>query len=186
MPDLESALAVIRRAIASEIAGQRFYSEAAFHCIDPWAKEVFADLVTEEEAHTRLLLLEYEALTTQGRWIDPEVAMASSSEVDITKFTFPDQEPTEELFPPQWSATEAIDRRADDLAALAFGVRLERKAIDLYTQAARETDDPVAIEAYNFLVEEETRHYDQLRAQWQSLQSQTLAGVPLEEEEKDA
>jgi rubrerythrin len=177
MRNLHSTLAVIRRAIHNEIAGQRFYSEAAHYCIDPWAKEVFADLTQEEEAHTRLLLLEYEALTTQGRWIDPEIAMASGSDVDITRFTFPDDEPAEELFPPQWSADQAIDRRADDLAALAFGIRMEEIAIELYSQSAKATDDPIAQGAYAFLVEEETRHFHQLRTNWER-----LAGVAFEEE----
>jgi rubrerythrin len=177
MQNLHSALAVIRRAIHNEIAGQRFYSEAAYYCIDPWAKGVFADLTQEEEAHTRLLLLEYEALTTQGRWIDPEIAMANGSDVHVTKFTFPDDEPAEELFPPQWSADQALDRRADDLAALAFGIRMEEIAIELYSQSARAIDDPIGQEAYEFLVEEERRHYHQLRTNWER-----LAGVAIEEE----
>jgi rubrerythrin len=177
MHNLDSALVVMRRAIHNEIAGQRFYSEAARYCVDPRAKEAFADLTQEEEAHTRLLLIEYEALATQGRWIDPEIAMASGSDVDITKFTFPDDEPAEELFPPQWSADQAIDRRADDLAALVFGIRMEEIAIELYSQSARATDDPIAQEAFMFLVEEETRHYHQLRTLWER-----LAGVAIEEE----
>lgn len=87
MQDLESALAVIRSAIHDEVTGQRFYDDAARYCIDPWAKEMFATLAKEEDVHTRLLLREYEALTTQGRWIDPEMALASDAVVDITRFS---------------------------------------------------------------------------------------------------
>lgn len=178
MQDLQSALAVVRRAIHDEIAGQRFYNEVALRCIDPWAKAVFADLTREEEAHTRLLLLEYESLTTQGRWIDPEIAMASGSDVDITRFTFPDTQPAEELFLPEWSAEGVIDRRVDDVAALAFGIRMEERAISLYSQSAEETDDPVARQAYGFLIDEEVRHYHQLSKQWER-----LAGLAFEEED---
>ncbi len=73
---MDAALAVMRRAIQNEIAGQRFYNDAAYHCIDPWAKELFASLAQEEENHTRLLLVEYEAVETHGRWIDPNKAMS--------------------------------------------------------------------------------------------------------------
>lgn len=167
--ELDSALAVIRRAIQNEIAGQRFYSEAAFYCIDPWAKDVFANLAREEEQHTHLLLVEYEALTTQGQWVDPEQALAGEAGVEITELTFSEDDLEEELFPPQWVVGDAVDRRADDLVALAFGVRMEQKAIDLYRREEANTADPVAQQAYGFLVEEEIRHYDQLREQWERL-----------------
>jgi hypothetical protein len=173
---LDGTLAVIRRAIHNEVAGQRFYNDAAYYCIDPWAKEIFANLAQDEEGHTRLLLAEYEALKTRGRWLDPETALAKSADVDITRFTFPDDELGQELFPPQWSAADAIDRRADDLAALAFGVTMEQAAIDLYAGEAETAHDPAARQAYQFLVEEETRHYEQLRGRWEA-----LAGIPLQD-----
>ena len=169
LPELESALAVLRRAIHNEIAGQRFYNDASFYCIDPWAKDIFSSLAREEETHTQLLLVEYEALETRGQWVDPDKALESASEVDITKLTFSDDEPAEELFPPQWSMGDAVDRRADDLTALAFGVRMEQEAIDLYDRERASIQDPAAQEAYRFLVEEESRHFHQLREQWERL-----------------
>lgn len=176
MPDMESALIVIGTAIQNEVAGQRFYNDAAFYCIDPWAKEVFATLAAEEEGHTRLLLAEYEAVAAHGRWLDRDVAEAQGANVDITRFTFPDVEPAKDLFPSQRTADRTVDRRSDDLAALAFGMGLERQAIDLYGQAAEDTDDPAARDAYHFLVEEETRHYQELKDQWEK-----LAGRPFPE-----
>lgn len=173
--DIESVLVVIRRAIHNEIAGQRFYNDASFYCIDPWAKEIFALLAQEEEVHTRLLLLEYDALTTKGRWLDLETAQASKADIDITRLNFPEDEPTEELFPSQWSVLEAVDRRADDLAALAFGLEMEKAAIDLYSQAATASKEPAAQKAYGYLIEEEARHFQQLKARWED-----LAGIPFD------
>ncbi len=167
--ELDSALVVIRRAIQNEIAGQRFYSEAAFYCVDPWAKDVFANLAREEEEHTQLLLAEYAALTTQGQWVDYEQALVGRAGVEITELTFLEEELEVELFPPQWTAGDAVDRRVDDLDALAFSVRMEEKAIGLYRGEGASTLDPVAQRAYRFLVEEETRHYHQLREQWERL-----------------
>lgn len=169
MQEVESALAVIRRAIHNEIAGQRFYSDASFYCIDPWAKDLFASLAREEEKHTQLLLVEHESLSTQGQWVDADAALTSGAQVDVTKITFAHDEPAEPLFPPQWSPGEAVDRAADDLDALAFGIQMEQGAIALYGEEADRIPDPAAQEAYQFLVEEETRHYEQLKGQWERL-----------------
>ena len=176
MPEIEQALAVLRQAIQNEIAGQRFYTDAAFYCIDPWAKETFANLAREEEDHTRLLLAEHQTLSTQRRWLPREVAMARGQDVDVTQVTFTGDDMAEQLFPPQWSAEEAIDRRSDDLAALAFGIKIEMRAVALYQGQAEKIEDVAAREAYNFLVQEETRHYRQLTALWER-----LAGAPWQE-----
>jgi rubrerythrin len=173
MSDIESALDVIRRAVHNEVAGQRFYSDAALYCVDPWAKDMFADLAQEEERHTKLLLVEYESLKAQGQWVDPEVALQNEDSVDITNVSLADDDPAEELFPPQWTMEETIDRRADDLAALAFGLKMEQRAIALYKREAAENPDQAARQAYQFLVEDEMRHHVQLKEQWER-----LAGIP--------
>lgn len=173
MHELEAALAVIRRAVHNEIAGQRFYHDAAFYCVDPWAKDLFANLAQEEERHAHLLLVEYESLEAEGQWMDPAVAMQGEVSVDVTKITLPDDDSAEELFPAEWAVAEAIDRRADDLGALAFGLRLEQRAIALYRHEAAENEDPLAQQAYQFLVEDEMRHRSQLKQRWEN-----LAGIP--------
>lgn len=180
--DVESALVVLRQAIHNEIAGQRFYRDAALHCIDPWAKEVFATLAEEEEEHTQLLLLEYEALTTQGRWIDLDVARTSNAMTDITRFSFSGDAFVEELFPQGQSIAGAVDRLSDDLNALAFGIEMEQKAVELYSRQAAESADPAAEKAYDFLVQEEIRHYDQLKTQWEKLAGASFVGDTSSEE----
>lgn len=169
LEDYQGALAAIQRAIQNEIAGQRFYDDAAFRCIDPWAKEVFDRLAREEEEHVLLLLGEYESLKTQERWLPPQAALQLGASIDISKMTFPSGGPKAELFPSEGSAERAIDRRADDLSALAFGLQLEEQSIALYERKAQAATEPAAREAYSFLVEEERRHHRQLRARWENL-----------------
>jgi rubrerythrin len=177
MQDIEGALSVLQRAIYNEIAGQRFYDDAAYYCIDLWAKEIFATLAREEEEHTRLLLVEYDALETQGRWIDLETAQVRGKEMDVTGFTFPDDESSEALFPPQGSITETVDRRADDLAALALGIKMEQMAIELYGQQGGTAETPTIRETYEFLVQEETRHHHELKCQWERLAGKAFEGA---------
>lgn len=175
MPDIDSALHVLRYAIQNEMAGQSFYLDAARQCVDPWTKEVFATLAQDEDGHAQLLLVEYESLATHGRWLDLETAWSRSPGVDITKFTFPDGGREEVKVPPLFPASPDMDRRATELEALSFGVRLEQSAIDLYRRQRQQLDDPAARQAYGFLVEEETRHYHQLQARWAA-----IAGRPFE------
>ncbi len=177
MQDMEGALVALQHAIYNEIVGQRFYDDAAYYCVDLWAKDIFATLAREEEEHARLLLVEYEALETRGRWIDLEAARASNAEADITGISFPDSGPEVTLFPVQRSVGETVDRRADDLAALAFGIKMEQEAIELYGLQAQLTKDPAGRDAYKVLVQEETRHYDELRTQWEKLAGRIFEGV---------
>jgi len=169
MDDLQEALAVVRGAIQNEIAGQRFYHDAAYYCVDPWAKETFATLAREEEKHAFLLLGEYESLTTQGRWLPPGAALELGASADISQITFSSNEPGVALFPAGWSPEQAIDRGADDLSALAFGLQIEERSIAVYQREADDAADSAAREAFLFLVEEERRHYGQLQSRWEGL-----------------
>ena len=177
MSEQEGTLAALRLAIRNEIAGQRFYQDAAFYCIDPWAKDVFANLVHEEEVHTQLLLVQYEALEKTGEWVEVEQALEREANIEITMLNFSGDEAEAELFPPEWSAGDAVDRRADDLAALAFGIRMEQEAISLYSRERASTPDPSAKMAYGFLIEEESRHYDQLKSQWERLSGEPFSEI---------
>jgi rubrerythrin len=169
MEDMQGALAVIRQAIHNEVTGRRFYDDAAFYCVDPWAKETFAQLATEEERHIHLLLVEYESVETRGRWIEAQAALDRAPGIDITHISFAQDQTGPDLFPSQATPGEAVDRRADDLAALALGIDMELAAIDLYGREREEASQAAAREAYAFLVEEEQRHYEQLKRQWERL-----------------
>jgi rubrerythrin len=178
MNEIKGALKVLRHAIHNEIAGQRFYNDAAYHCIDPWAKEVFATLSRDEEIHTRLLVSQHEALSTEGHWLNLGAALASDADLDAAVMALPvdDGLVSDELFPSEQAASQTIDRMSDDLAALAFAVHLEQQAIDLYVQAAAQTNDLAAREAFTFLVEEEGRHLQELKERWENLAGRAFAG----------
>jgi rubrerythrin len=169
MRNIQAALAVIRQAIHNEVTGRRFYDDAAFYCVDPWAKETFARLAAEEEQHLHLLLVEYESLEGLGRWIDLGAALDRDPGIDITHISFAQDQAGPVLFPSQATPGEVFDRRADDLAALALGIDMEVAAINLYGQQRQASSQPAAREAYEFLFAEEQRHYEQLKGQWERL-----------------
>ena len=179
MENVERALSVLRGAIENEVNGQRFYDEAARHCIDPWAKETFSTLAREEEEHTRLLLVQYGALETRGQWLDLETAWNTPLTVDVTDLFFQDERHVPSLFSPDQSVGETVDRRLDDLSALVFGLGMEQKAIELYEEQLRITVDSGAQQAYEYLVLQEREHYDELKARWETLAGRSFEGQPL-------
>ena len=53
----------------------------------------------------------------------------------------------------------AVFAKPADIAALEFGMETEELSQKLYADAAQETDDPHAREAYEFLTTQEEAHY---------------------------
>ena len=172
----DSALVVLLHAIQNEIAGQRFYDDAARFCIDPWAKELLDRLAREEEGHVQLLLGQYDALRGGLGWRDIQEATERGAAADLSRVAFPAGEPPAALFPSGWSPAQALDRGSDDLSALMLAIEIEKLAVGLYQRESETARDDAAREAYLFLVQEERRHYRQLTAQWER-----LSGLPWEE-----
>jgi len=176
MEEQNGALVVLLRAIQNEIAGQRFYDDAARYCIDLWAKELLSTLAREEEGHAQLLLGQHDALRSGAGWLDLQEAMDRGATADVSRLTFPAEGPAAALFPPAWSPTQALDRAADDLSALALGIEIEKLAVALYQGESDTAQDEAARDAYRFLVQEERRHYRQLTTHWER-----LSGAPWED-----
>ena len=171
----QATLIVLRRAIQNDLAGQRFYFDAASYCIDPWAKEVFATLARGKERHVRRLLAEYEAVRDFDRRNGLGRGRSGRATLDITHLTFEDDEEIEGASPFQRTAGQLVDRRSDDLQALALGIDMERSVLELYRQASLATEDQEVRKTYEFLLRDMARYYHRLRDQWQD-----LAGVPFD------
>jgi rubrerythrin len=160
MNDMNSTLSILRRAMKGERDGYNFYVEASKRSADPAGAGTFRSLASAEEDHLRLILVEYGSLSAGHGWVDPEEAMARDVEVDITKPL-----PGEEIEPKKkspfsatWAAYE-VDGLAGDLAALEFGMDMEKNFYTMYREAAEQTEEAFARQAYEFLMQEENKHY---------------------------
>lgn len=172
----QEALLVLQRGIQNDLAGQRFYFDAASYCIDPWAKEIFVTLAQRKEKQVRRLLAEYESVRDSNRGNGHGLGHSSRATLDITHLTFQEDEEGEGSFPFQLTAAQLVDRRSDDLKALALGINVERSVLDLYRQASDAAKDQEVRKAYEFLLHGEARYYHRLRDQWKE-----LAGVPFDD-----
>jgi rubrerythrin len=161
----EEALAVLRRAMVNEREGYRFYLEASERSPDPAGQGTFRTLAKDEEKHLAILLVEYDSLSAGEGWVDPEEAIKREVEVDITKPLFPGEELASQEkspFEETWAAYDVGDV-VGDLAVLKFGMKVEEDFYNMYEKAAAETDDAVGRRAYQFLMEEENRHFKLLQ-----------------------
>jgi len=162
MVKVDEALGALRWAIAGERDGYRFYLEAAERSADSMGKSTFLDLAHAEEDHLRLLLVEYESVSSGQGWVNPEEAMAREVAVDITRPLFPGDEGVleegESPFGETWAAYE-IDGISGDLAALELGMEMERRFYQAYKKAAAEARDTAGRQAYEFLMREENGHF---------------------------
>lgn len=161
----EESLAVLRRAMENERDGYRFYMEASERSADPAGQGTFRNLARAEEDHLHLLMVEHQSLSAGQGWVGPEEAMARDVEMDITKPLFPGEElaPQEESpFAATWAAYE-VDSLTGDLAVLEFGMEMERQFYELYQKAADQTENALGRQAYEFLMEEENKHFKLLQ-----------------------
>ncbi len=158
--DWNSPLGVLRRAMQIERDGYKFYTEAAERAAGERGKQMFLGLAADEEKHLHLLLIEYKALESGQGWIDPTKALDQELDLDPANPDLPGEEYPEDTFifsPKREASIEG------DIAALEFGLETEKLSYDLYTESAKETSDPAAKQAYEFLAREENRHYEILQ-----------------------
>ena len=158
--DWNTPQGILRRGMSLERDGYSFYTIVAKRASDERGKAMFLDLAAQEKDHLRLLLAEYRALEDGRGWLPYEEAMQEDFPLDPVDPDLPGEEP------PGAVPVFTLDRKVSlesDIAALEFGMETEELSQKLYADAAQETDDPNAREAYEFLTSQEQAHYHLLQ-----------------------
>jgi rubrerythrin len=161
MPELDATLAALQMAIQTEIDGHNFYQEFAQRTEDPNARTMFERLAQDEIMHLELLRNTKAMLEESGEWaaykgvtLDPAEGAPIFSRERVE---------------------QNIVAYTSDLSALRVAYLIEKDAVDFYTHAAEETDDPNGKRMFSDLAEMEQGHlrllqgeYDFLRGQFQT------------------
>jgi len=158
--DWNSPQGILRRGMSMERDGYNFYTLAAERASGERGRAMFLDLASQEKDHLRLLLAEYRALDEGKGWLSYEEAMQADFPLDPATPDLPGEEPPEPL--PVFTPDREVSLEGD-IAALEFGLETEQISRELYAQAGRETGDPRAHEAYQFLTHQEEQHYQLLQ-----------------------
>lgn len=159
--DWNSPRGILRRGMSIERDGYRFYMRAADRASEKQGEEMFRDLAHQEVDHLHLLLVEYAALEAGEGWIPYEEAIERELSFDPEEPDLPGEEPPAEdapVFSPKRECS-----LEGDIEALDCGLETEAISRELYAQGAEQADDDHAREAYEFLVEQEERHYELLQ-----------------------
>lgn len=140
--DLEKARKYLGWAIQNEIDGHAFYMEAAEKTSAPAGEQVFRSLALDELDHLHLLERQLAVLEEQNAL----AGFDASSVRHATGKEYP------RLF------TQELAEDSFELKALKHGIRIEHKAINMYSKAKDELPYPEAQAIFSFLITQERQH----------------------------
>lgn len=146
----DKVLEPLRQGMINEIRGHAFYLEAARRSKHQAGAKMFRSLARDEKMHLKVLEQQYQAITQGCKWL----TMAEARKAKATP-------PALNLFPK--GIEKQLPADADDLKALELAMVAEKRGYDLYKAAAKASTDLTAKAMYEFLVKEETGHYDLLQ-----------------------
>lgn len=157
--DVRKAVGALTMAIRVEQNGYRFYRRAAQETDDPKGEELFRSLAEDEVAHEKILKTRLRALELEGIW-EP-----------VSDEEWPDESPFtgEEPIFSRARIEEGIHDYTSELSALRMASLIEKNAVEFYTKAARETQDPEGRAMYQDLAEWERAHQRVLEEEYRFL-----------------
>jgi rubrerythrin len=155
--EVTKAIGALKMAIRVEQNGHRFYRRAAEETDDPKGRELFNSLADDEEAHESILRTRLRALEREGAWKD----IAAEEWPGDGPFTGDDPIFSRERI------EEGVHDYTSELSALRMAYLIEKNAVEFYTKAARETQDPVGKAMYQDLADWERSHQRVLEQEYQ-------------------
>jgi len=145
---MDKVLEVLKKGMATELWGMRFYEQAVARTESEAGKKVFQSLVAEEEGHLDILRGEYASVAGDKDWVSREDAKALAASVD-----------PEEIFPEAATVEALIPDDATDEQALKLAMDFEMRGFKLYEEAAKGAASPAEKAVWDFLAKAEDAHY---------------------------
>ena len=158
MPELDATLTALQMAIQTEINGHNFYQSFAEQTQDPSARAMFDRLARDEVMHLELLRNTRAMLEESGEWADYKgVSLQATEGAPIFS---------------RERVRQNIVSNASDLSALRVAYLIEKDAVDFYSHAAEQTDDPSGKRMFLDLAKMEQSHLDLLEGEYTFLKDQ--------------
>jgi rubrerythrin len=155
--DIDAALAALQMAIQTEIDGHSFYQRFAERSTEPDARLMFERLARDEVMHLELLRNTKAMLEQKGEW-----AEYKGLDLDAIQGA--------PIFS-QVRVQQNIVAHTSDLSALRVAYLIEKDAVDFYTRAAAQTDDPNGRRMFRDLADMEQGHLRLIEGEYNSLLS---------------
>lgn len=148
------ATEVLSHAIAMELEGKAFFEKAAERMRRQRSKDMFLGLATQEERHIAILSHELGRLQDGRDWVGLDEAMKASEPSSGSPVFSQDRGGVVEVRPD-----------AGELEVIDVGIEVEKRSIEYYREASRQSAESKAQQVFDWLVQEETSHLTILQAE---------------------
>ncbi len=153
--DKSNALTILKNAFLIERKGKSLYEKAMEHAKDETVKAFFQELVNDEQEHMNILGKQFKSLMNSDKFMAGgfEDNPAAVDAPDILDDTLKDK----------------INAADFEATAITAAIGFEQRAVSMYTQRAKEADDPEEKKMYHWLAVWEQTHLKKLLALEESL-----------------
>lgn len=146
---------VLRHAVEMEVQGKDFYERAAGRMKNQRGKDMFKSLSRQEVVHIDVLEDQLNRFIHDKVW---------SSLKELKKEA--EEHPQKSVFDDSHIKNIKLDPAAGELDVIRLGMEVEKKSVEYYGEAGRESADSKAKELFNWLVAQETGHLQILQAEF--------------------
>jgi rubrerythrin len=158
MTEAGARLAALQMAIQTEIDGHNFYQRCAESTRDANARKMFERLAQDEIMHLELLRNTLAMLQERGEWAEYRgIPLEVSGGAPIFS---------------RERVRQNVTAYTSDLSALRVAYLIERDAVDFYTRAAAETENPSGRRMFADLAAMETTHLGLLEREYNFLKDE--------------
>ncbi len=141
-------LEILKQAILLERRGKSFYSKVAQQADDPDVKEFFTIMAKEEDDHINFLAQQFTSFNKKSQFVKedlPKVEVGTANEILSKKLK------------------DKIEASSFEAAAIASAIDMENKAIEVYSERAKNAETEVERRFYQWLADWEKGHHKVLK-----------------------
>lgn len=157
MEKKDPALEILKTALLLERKGKAFYTQAALNSESKSAKQIFETMAEEEDAHIKYITKQAQHYVKNHSFLAPE---PPPEEDDATAEIL-----TEKI-------KNEINAAGFEAAAISAAIDFENRAIEVYSNRAKEATDPTEKEVYQMLADWEKGHHHLLHRLSEQLKEQ--------------
>lgn len=139
--ETKTAIDILKTAILMEKRGKTFYETVAAQTQNEEVKRIFNTMAEEEQTHIEFLSKQF--INYQKNKIFAKISLQNNEDELILNKTITDQ----------------ISAASYEAAAISAAIDMEKKAIDIYSQRAKEATDPNEKEIFDWLANWEKSHF---------------------------
>lgn len=157
MEKKDIALEILKTALLLERKGKAFYTQAARNSESKSTKQIFETMAEEENEHINFLTRQAQNYVKNHTFLHPEAAPEE------------DEAHTEILTE---NIKKEINAASFEAAAISAAIDFENRAIEVYSNRAKEATDPTEKEVYEMLANWEKGHHHLLHKLNEELKEQ--------------